>query len=286
MTRNRDVVVSVCCITYNHKQFIAEAIEGFLMQKTNFPVEIIIGDDCSTDGASDVIKAYKEKYPDRINLISDNKNVGAHQNMQNVIKACAGKYVALCDGDDYWTDPYKLQKQVDFLEQNPEYVICCHYTRVIDMGYKTLHVEPNPVPLVHTYQDLLVGKQTETKTATVVYHNIKEVNQIFDESWYFDIFAVDKLLKIFATYKTGRKIYVMPEVMSCYRNHLGGMWSMVKERARKEMVISDFNLIIKYFSYKGLQKKKLLLLYLKRDILFELQQYRIRKAYNTVKYLI
>lgn len=284
--RDNDIMVSVCCITYNHKQFIGEAIDGFLMQKTNFPFEIVIGDDCSTDGASEIMDAYKEKYPDKINLIRTGKNVGAHENMRNIIKTCAGKYIALCDGDDYWTDPYKLQKQVDFLEQNPEYVMCCHYTRVIDTNYNTLHIDPNPLPLVHTYYDLLIGKQAETKTATVVYHNIPKVNQIFDEPWYADFFAADKLLKIFATYKTGRKIYVMPEVMSCYRNHLGGMWSMVKDNARREMVISDFNQIIKRFSYNGLQKKKLLLLYLRRDILFELRRLRIRKAFNTVKYLI
>ncbi|GAC1562291.1 MAG: hypothetical protein NVS3B13_34710 [Mucilaginibacter sp.] len=285
MTEN-DVIVSICCITYNHKPFIGQTIEGFLMQKTNFQFEIVIGDDCSTDGASEIIREYKEKYPDRINLIARDKNVGAHENMRNVIKACTGKYIALCDGDDYWTDPEKLQKQVDFLEQNAEYIMCCHYTRVIDTDYNTLHVEPNPVPLEHTYHDVLTGKQTETKTATVVYHNIPEVNEIFDEPWYFDFFAVDKLLKIFATYKTGRKIYVMPQVMSCYRNHIGGIWSMVKTEVRQEMVISDFNLIIKHFTYKGLQRKKLLLLYLKRDILFELRRFRIRKAYNTLKYLL
>ncbi|MDB4925229.1 glycosyltransferase family 2 protein [Mucilaginibacter sp.] len=285
MVTKNDVIVSVCCITYNHKQFIAQSIEGFLMQKTNFPFEIVIGDDCSTDGAADVIKEYKEKYPDKIKLTSGNKNVGAHENMRNIVEACVGKYIALCDGDDFWTDPYKLQKQVDFLEQNPGYVICCHYTRVIDTDYNTLHVDPNPVPLVHTYHDLLTGKQTETKTATVVYRNIPEVNQVFYKPWYFNVFAVDKLLKIFATYSTGLKIYVMPEVMSCYRNHVGGIWSMVKTDARKEMVISDFNLIIRHFSYKWPQKRKLLLLYLKRDILFELRRFRIRKAYNTLKYL-
>jgi glycosyltransferase involved in cell wall biosynthesis len=286
MSKNNDIMVSVCCITYNHKQFISQAIEGFLMQKTNFPFEIVIGDDCSTDGASEIIKSYAEKYPDKINVVSGEQNVGAHENMRRVVKHCRGKYIALCEGDDYWTDPYKLQKQVDFLEQNTEYVTCCHYTRVIDTDYNTLHVDPSPVPLVYTYNDLLIGKQAETKTATVVYHNIPEVNHIFDEPWYFDIFAVDKFLKIYATYKTGRKIYVMPEVMSCYRNHVGGIWSMVKTEARKEMVISDFNMIIKHFNYKGLQKIKLLQLYLMRDLLFELRRFRIRKIYNTIKYLI
>lgn len=279
-------MLSVCCVTYNHKQFIGEAIDGFLMQKTNFPFDIVIGDDCSTDGASEIIDAYKEKYPGKIKVVRGNCNVGAHENMRNVVKACTGKYIALCDGDDYWTDANKLQKQVDFLDQNDEYVMCCHYTRVIDTNYHTLHVDPNPQPLEYTYQDLLVGKQVETKTATVVYQNLQQVNQIFDEAWYHDFFAADKLLKIFATYKTARKIYVMPEVMSCYRNHIGGVWSMVQANARKEMVISDFNQIIRRFKYYGREKRRLLLLYLKRDILFELRQLRIRKAFKTLKYLI
>ncbi|PTQ99603.1 glycosyltransferase involved in cell wall biosynthesis [Mucilaginibacter yixingensis] len=284
--KDNNLMLSVCCITYNHEKFIGEALDGFLMQKTNFSFDIVIGDDCSTDGTSDVITTYQEQYPDKIKLIRSSKNIGAHENMRNVVKACTGKYIALCDGDDYWTDPNKLQKQVDFLEQHPDYVMCCHYTRVIDTNYNTLHVDPSPKPLVHTYHDLLVGKQEETKTATVVYRNVQEISQIFDEAWYLDFNAADKLLKIFATYKTAGKIYVMPEVMSCYRNHVGGIWSMIEADARRDKVINDFNQIIRRFSYRGREKRKLLLLYLKRDILFELRRFRIRKAFDTLRYLI
>jgi glycosyltransferase involved in cell wall biosynthesis len=281
-----DLIVSVCCTTYNQKQFITQAVESFLMQQTNFQFEIVIGDDCSTDGTSKVLKSFIEKYPAKIKVISAKKNVGAHKNMIDTVKACKGKYLALCDGDDYWTDPHKLQKQVDFLEQNPEYIICCHYTRVIDTEGNTKYVDSNPLPLVYSYHDLLIGKQEETKTATVVYHNIPEVHQLFQKPWYFDCFAADKLLKLYATFNTGRKIYVMPEVMSCYRNHVGGLWSMIKYEARMENMISDFNLIIKQFSYRGIQKKRLLLLYIKRYILFEMRRLRIRKVYNTIKYLL
>lgn len=281
-----DLMVSVCCTTYNQVQFIAQTIDSFLMQQTNFQFEVVIGDDCSTDGTSEVLKKYKEKHPEIVKIISAKKNVGAHQNMIDTVKNCKGKYIALCDGDDYWTDARKLQKQVDFLEQNPDYVMCCHYTRVIDTNENTLYVDPNPLPLVHTYHDLLTGKQEETKTATVVYHNSAQIHQLFQKSWYFKCYAADKFLKIFATFNTGRKIYVMPEIMSCYRNHVGGIWSMIKVEARMEMVISDFNLIIKHFRYRGMQKKKLLLLYIKRYILFELKRFRIRKAYDTVKYLL
>jgi len=283
---NNDLMVSVCCTTYNHKQFIAQTIESFLMQQTNFQFEIVVGDDCSTDGTSAVLETFKKKYPTKIKVLSPPKNMGAHYNTIKTANTCKGKYIALCDGDDYWTDPYKLQKQVDFLEQNPEYVICCHYTRVIDINNNTLHVEPKPVPLIYTYYDLLVGKQVETKTATVVYHNIAAVNQIFQKPWYVKCYAGDKLLKLFATFNTGRKIYVIPEVMSCYRNHTGGVWSMIRTEARMEMMISDFNLIIKNFSYRAIHKKRLLLLYVKKYLLFELKRRRINKAYNTMKYLL
>lgn len=283
---NNDLMVSVCCTTYNHKQFIAQTIESFLMQRTNFEFEIIVGDDCSTDGTSAVLETFKKKYPTKIKVLSPTKNMGAHYNTIKTTNTCKGKYIALCDGDDYWTDPYKLQKQVDFLEQNPEYVICCHYTRVIDINNNTLHVEPKPVPLIYTYYDLLVGKQVETKTATVVYHNIAAVNQIFQKPWYIKCYAGDKLLKLFATFNTGRKIYVIPEVMSCYRNHTGGVWSMIRTEARMEMMISDFNLIIKNFSYRAIHKKRLLLLYVKKYLLFELKMRRINKAYDTMKYLL
>jgi glycosyltransferase involved in cell wall biosynthesis len=282
----QNLMVSVCCSAYNQKLFIAQTVESFLMQKTNFQFDIVIGDDCSTDGTSEILKSFEEKYPDKIKVMTPEKNVGPHLNMINAVNVCKGKYIALCDGDDYWTDPYKLQKQVDFLEQNPEYIICCHYTRVVDIDGNELYVDPKPVPLVHTYNDLLVGKQVETKTASVVYHNIPEVSELFEKPWYFTCYAADKMLKIFATYNTGRKIYVMPEVMSCYRNHVDGIWSMIKEEARLEMMVSDFNLIIKHFTYRSFRKKRLLWLYLRRYLLFELKRQRIRKAYDTVLYLL
>lgn len=118
-------LVSICSITYNHAQYIRECLDGFLMQKTKFPYEIIINDDCSTDGTTEIIKEYAEKYPNIIRSIFHEENQyqkgvrGMFQ--QFVIPKARGKYVAFCEGDDYWTDPLKLQKQVDFLENNPEY---------------------------------------------------------------------------------------------------------------------------------------------------------------------
>lgn len=283
---NPELLVSVCCITYNHEKFLAQAIDSFLMQKTSFEFDVVIGNDCSTDRTSDIIKEYEHKYPGKIKVVSAEKNEGPIANLISCNALCEGKYIALCEGDDFWTDPYKLQKQVDFLESNLDYVICCHYTRVVNEDAKTLYVHPNPVPLEHSYLDLLSGKQEETKTATVLYRNMPEIHQLFARAWFYNCYAGDKIFKLFATQSTGQKIYVMPEVMSCYRNHSGGVWSMIDTKLRMEKMISDFNLIIKNFSYPKFQKKRLLLLYLKKYFLFELRKLQVRKAYNTVKYLL
>lgn len=120
--------VSICAITYNHAPYIKDCLDGFLMQKTNFPFEIIINDDCSTDGTTDIIKDYTTRYPNIIKPIfhSENQYQKGIRGMFNtfVYPKANGKYIALCEGDDYWTDPYKLQKQVDFLESHPDYSMC------------------------------------------------------------------------------------------------------------------------------------------------------------------
>lgn len=125
------VALSVCMLTYNHEGFIAQAIDNVLMQKTNFPIEIIIAEDCSTDGTRAIIREYEKKYPEIIKPIYHENNVGAIRNARDfAIPQCRGKYIALCEGDDYWTDVDKLQKQVDFLENNSDYTFCCHRFQV------------------------------------------------------------------------------------------------------------------------------------------------------------
>ena len=124
---NRNPLVSIDCTTYNHAPYIRQCLDGFLMQKTNFAFEILIHDDCSLDGTDHIIREYEQKYPDIIkpiyqieNQYSKGVSISATFNYPRV----KGKYIAWCEGDDYWTDPMKLQKQVDFLEANPEYGMC------------------------------------------------------------------------------------------------------------------------------------------------------------------
>lgn len=119
-----NILVSIRCITYNHEQYIRQCLDGFVMQKTDFPFVAIVHDDASTDGTAEIIREYAEKYPDIIKPIYEKENQyckhdGSLERIMNA--ACTGKYIALCEGDDYWTDPHKLQKQVDFLESNPDY---------------------------------------------------------------------------------------------------------------------------------------------------------------------
>jgi len=123
------MLVSICTITYNHAKFIRQALDGFLMQETNFPFEVLIHDDASTDGTADIIREYAEKYPDIIKPIFQKENQyskGVQISLTYNFPRVKGKYVALCEGDDYWTDPRKLQTQVDFLEANPEFSMCFH----------------------------------------------------------------------------------------------------------------------------------------------------------------
>lgn len=119
---NTQPLVSICTLTYNHEKYISKAIDSFLIQKTDFTFEIVIGEDCSTDGTREIVFNYAKKYSDIINVVTSRENVGINENARRTVNACTGKYIAFCEGDDYWHDKYKLQKQVDFLESNKDFV--------------------------------------------------------------------------------------------------------------------------------------------------------------------
>jgi len=132
-------ILSVCLITYNHVKYIEQAIEGVLMQQVDFSFELVIADDFSTDGTRELLLAYKKKYPELIKLILQKKNVGPAKNWMNLITFPQCKYIAYFEGDDYWTDPYKLQKQVDYLERYSSCVGCFSDTSVINESGIVLH---------------------------------------------------------------------------------------------------------------------------------------------------
>ncbi len=128
---NDDTMVTVVCISYKHEPFIAQALDSFLMQKTNFKYKIFVGEDCGPDGTADIIREYAAKYPDKIVPFLREKNMGAQRNLVDLCQHATSPYIAFCEGDDYWVDPYKLQKQVDYMEAHPELRVCCTQTEVI-----------------------------------------------------------------------------------------------------------------------------------------------------------
>ena len=158
---SQELIVSVNCIAYNQKKYIQDCLDGIVMQKTTFRFEAIVHDDVSTDGTADVIKEYGEKYPDIIKPIFEkenqwSKNDGSLDRI--MLDACKGKYIAFCEGDDYWIDPYKLQKQVDYLEAHPECSLV--YTKVkywkeSDNDFiGTIGHDTNFVKLLCTYSEI------------------------------------------------------------------------------------------------------------------------------------
>ena len=286
MSNRPEIMVSVCCITYNHEQYIAGALDSFLMQQTSFEFEILVGEDCAKDGTRAVIQEYVDRYPGRIRLIHHETNIGAIRNQVDVITKAKGKYIALCDGDDFWTDQRKLQKQVDFLEANPEYVICCHHTKVINEHEEIVYLKENRVSMEFDYQDVLLGKREETRICSLMIRNIDAVRSVGQQAWYFDTYGTDTLFKLYALANTGKKIFVLPDVMACYRLHTGGIWSMIDSRIRKRRMVSDFNLTIRNFKYSGLMKKELLKIYIRQYFLFDLRNREINNAMNTIMNLL
>lgn len=280
-TQSTEIIVSICCITYNHEKYLAKAIEGFLMQKTNFQFEIIIGEDYSTDATRNIIENYRLKHPS-IQVITSESNVGAMQNEVRVQQLAKGKYVAMCEGDDYWTDPYKLQKQVDFLEKNHQYIICSHYSKVVNGQDQLIYQDANLIPLEYTYEDILNGNKGETRTCSLMIRNTHAIKQLRYQEWYSRCNAGDRFVKLFATAVTGKKIYVLPEIMSCYRVHSGGVWSLLNPKVRKRKMRSDFNIIIKNFKHTSNQKRIILKIYFTRYFLDDVKMLKINNIADTL----
>lgn len=159
-------MVTICMITYNHESYIRYAIDGVLMQKTSFQIELIIGEDCSTDNTRKIIRDYENKCNGIMFVDYHKANHGMIDNLISAIKSARGKYIALCEGDDYWTDPLKLQKQVDFLEANPEYGLVSSDINLIDEN-------GNPLP-----DNNMVKRQRENFKPTVDFFDLLKTNQI------------------------------------------------------------------------------------------------------------
>lgn len=222
--------VSVSMITYNHEKFIAQAIDSVLAQKTSFDYEIVIGEDDSSDRTREIVKAYKAEYPEKIRLfLNDRKNViyidgrpTGRWNFVNNLKQVHGHYVALLEGDDYWTSPYKLQRQVDFLDSHPNCAICFHAVRNLyeDENREVRSFKPSVSKEISTIEDLF--EQNFMAACSVMFRN-----RLFGEfpDWYYTVPMGDWPLHILNA-QYGNIGYIEQE-MAVYRIHSGGLWSSV-----------------------------------------------------------
>lgn len=214
------VKVSVVMITYNHERYIAQAIESVFMQKAGFEFELVIGEDCSTDSTRAIVSAYGERHPERIRLLLPERNQGMMANFVATLAACRGQYVALCDGDDYWTDPLKLQKQVDFLEAHPECSLCYHN---VMRFYEDPAIKPTPVVPANQKPFLSIEDivfRNPLPTSSVMFRN----GLLGDmPAWYHDLGVGDWPLWVLVA-RHGKAGY-LNEIMAAYRVHSGGVYS-------------------------------------------------------------
>jgi glycosyltransferase involved in cell wall biosynthesis len=234
--------VTVGTITYNHIPFIEQCIEGVLIQKTDFPFEYIIGEDFSTDGTREIIFGYARKYPEIIRVITADYNVGANANSLRCFKAFRGQYVALCEGDDYWTDPLKLQKQVDFLEDNPEYVMCYHQCLVKHPDKPNMMDYIKPKKGRDYTADELVATPKSIQIGTRLFRNVfKEQGNDFPLEYFGDYF-MNAYLGTF-----GKCKFLSTIKPSVYNKHAGGIWSSLDDKSKIYHGIRTHNEICNYF---------------------------------------
>lgn len=215
--------VFVRCLTYNHEKYIEDALKGFVMQKTDFPFLAVVIDDCSTDGTADIVRRYEAQYPDIIKGIYLPHNFRQTREdkrpyyQEYIDKAT---YWAECEGDDYWTDPYKLQKQVDFMETHPEYNICFHNVQVLDVetGQVGDDTITRDVPGTSGIEDLAKGNYIHTPS--VLFRYDKNIRAKF-----FSLGScIPSDYAMWMLYAEKGKIYKLPEVMAVYRKG-SGIWS-------------------------------------------------------------
>ncbi len=221
---NNNIMVSIVCDAYNHEKYIGDALEGFLMQKTNFAFEILVHDDASTDRTAEIIRDYEKRYPDLIKPIYETENQYSKQDgslARIQFGRVKGKYTAICEGDDYWTDPLKLQKQFDAMERNPQVDMCAHKAKWIDA--RTNHVQKS-FPHINktrilTPKQVICGGGGLFATCSLFYRSTINQNPPM-----FRIFlTTDYTLQISGALRGG--ILYLNEEMSVYQNMTIGSWS-------------------------------------------------------------
>ena len=224
--------VSVATVTYNHESYIEQAVESVMRQETDFEVEMVVGEDCSTDRTRQILLDLRERYPERLRLLLREKNLGASHNVADVLRSCRGEYVALLDGDDYFTSTRKLAMQADLLDRNPEMAICGHRHEI------EYELEPGPGALCEsavqsecwTLDDFVNGYYVHPSSVMARHEILAEL-----PVWFHDVETGDMAMLMLCLQRgTGGFIN---ELMSVYRVHGGGVWSGKQEEEQLRLAI-------------------------------------------------
>ena len=234
-------------ITYGHEKFIQQAIESVLMQLTSFDFELLIANDCSPDATDVVVENIikNQKKSNRIKYYSHSKNKGMHANFLFTLKASKSKYIALCEGDDYWTDPLKLQKQVDFLETNSDYEVCFTNIKIVDSLNQVIKEKLFKPSLTDLFEINNLPNWAPTLTRVFKNRDFKSIPSAP---------GLDTVMLLWQS-RFG-KVKLLHEVTAAYRLHDGGVYSSINDAAKKEQILQTTivslqlipqNLISKYF---------------------------------------
>ena len=235
--------VSVMIITYNHERFIAQAIESILAQQVNFDYEMVIGEDCSTDGTRDVIMDFHHRYPGRIVPLLRGQNLGPMRNLEATLAVCRGQYLALLEGDDYWTSRHKLQKQVDFLDSHPGSSMCCHRVKFLDeTGHAEFDVFPSLPSGAYTIEDILKENFVMTCSAVLRRNLVSAL-----PPWVRKMKLAD--WPMFALAAKHGTIELLDDVMAVYRVHSGAMWSSLPSITRLRETTRMLRALDKHFKF-------------------------------------
>lgn len=289
-------VVTVCIQTYNHADFIGECLESVLKQKTTFPIEILLADDDSCDGTRDICFSYAKKYPEKIRLFlhSRKNNITIRDQpsstfiaLYNFYKA-RGKYISICEGDDFWGDPLKLQKQFVFLENNPCYSLCYHNYEIINSS-GSLIISDKAFPLVDDLnpRELLLSFK-HPATLTIFFRNV--INDYFPEES-TRVLALDTFLTSFlGNFGAGK--YLEEVAPSFYRIHSGGIWSQTGLHEKLLFKIGTYHELSQFYLKKN--NREISLLFQKRIkkinqymIFLSLKNLKFRRFFSlTTKYLV
>ncbi len=240
------VELSVLVMTYNHVKFIDQALDSVLAQRTDFPVEILASEDRSTDGTREAVMQHAARHPDRIRLLLSETNLRSNAVVSRGIAAARGTYLAFLDGDDYWTDPRKLQKQVDFLRAHPDCPMCFHNARVeYEDGRRAPHLwTPEHQPAFAGFEDIWMGNFVPMCSTVFRRVSIADV-----PAWYESMFPItDWPLHILAA-RQGALGYI-PEVMGVYRQHPGGQYSVHSEEEKQARTLEFYRTMNANLEYR------------------------------------